>query len=54
MIVGIVAAAQSLVILTAGHRPVGGRHRGACPPWSWGQFTFRFGLPPAVAIALVV
>lgn len=49
-IVGIVGAAQSLVILTAGID----LSVGAIMVLSsviMGQFTFRFGLPPAVAIA---
>jgi len=49
-IVGIVAAAQSLVILTAGID----LSVGAIMVMSsvvMGQFTFRYGLPPAVAVA---
>ena len=49
-IVGIVAAAQSLVILTAGID----LSVGAIMVLSsvvMGQFTFRYGLPPAVAVA---
>lgn len=49
-IVGIVGAAQSLVILTAGID----LSVGAIMVLSsviMGQFTFRFGLPPAIAIA---
>ncbi len=49
-IVGIVAAAQSLVILTAGID----LSVGAIMVFSsvvMGQFTFRYGLPPAVAVA---
>ena len=49
-IVGIVAAAQSLVILTAGID----LSVGAIMVFAsviMGQFTFRYGLPPAIAIA---
>jgi fructose transport system permease protein len=49
-IVGILAAAQSLVILTAGID----LSVGALAVFSsviMGQFTFRFGLPPTVAVA---
>jgi fructose transport system permease protein len=50
-IVGILAAAQSLVILTAGID----LSVGAIAVFSsviMGQFTFRYGIPPAVAVAL--
>ena len=49
-IVGILAAAQSLVILTAGiDLSVGAL--AVLSSVIMGQFTFRFGLPPAVAVA---
>ncbi len=49
-IVGIVAAAQSLVILTAGiDLSVGAIAVICCVVM--GQFTFRYGLPPIVAVA---
>ena len=50
-IVGVLAAAQSLVILTAGiDLSVGAL--AVLSSVLMGQFTFRYGIPPAVAVAL--
>ena len=49
-IVGVLAAAQSLIILTAGiDLSVGAI--AVLPSVIMGQFTFRYGLPPAVAVS---
>ena len=50
-IVGILAAAQSLIILTAGIDLSVGAIAVFCSV-IMGQFTFRYGIPPAISVAL--